>query len=399
MDRELVLNPGDILYREGDTNNCAYIIESGEIVLYTTVEGKRVTCEKRRAGGIVGELSVLTGRRRTVTVEAVTPCRFFEISAEQILNRFDRLDPVLRACIDTSINFTETITQCLNEGSENAAFAPSTLPNAQDVIDQFKMEIDITAGLRRREFSLAYQPIVTLADGEPVGVEALMRWHHPVRGNIPPFRFIEIAEAMGSIGKLTEFALSEACAALGRLKARCPEKTDLYTSVNISGKDVERDGFVDFVAHVLDQNAMNPAHLKLEVTETSLVSDPAAAARRLGQLRDLGCGISVDDFGTGYSNLAYLKMLPLTTLKIDRAFAGDAHANDISRSIVTMMIGLGQHIGVDVVAEGLETTDDVETLLALGCKHAQGYHFCKPVAEPELLDFILARSAVTTCVA
>lgn len=388
VDREVILNPGDILYREGDSNESAYIVESGEVVLYTTVLGRRVDCERRGAGAIVGELSVLTDQRRTVTVEAVTPCRLFQVSGDQILNRFGKLDPVLRACIHTSINFTATLTERMSETTDNAPFAPSTLQNAQDIIDQFKLEIDIVAGLERGEFSLVYQPIIRLSDSVTVGVEALMRWNHPVRGNIPPFRFIEIAETMGSIGMLTEFALSESCAALVRMRAQCPSQSDFYTSVNISGKDVEREGFVDFVAHVLERNAMEPAHLKLEVTETSLVSDPVTAAMRLGQLRELGCGISIDDFGTGYSNLAYLKTLPLTTLKIDRAFAGDAYENTVSRSIVSMLVGLGREIGVEIVAEGLETANDVATLLSLGCEHAQGYYFCKPIPEVELLDFI-----------
>ncbi len=388
MDREVILNPGDILYREGGSNKSAYIVESGEIALHTTVLGQRVDCERRGAGAIVGELSVLTGSLRTVTVEAVTHCRLFQISSDQILSRFDKLDPVLRACIDTSISFAGTLTERMAQTSGEVPFVPSTLQDAQGVIDEFKLEVDILAGLNRGEFSLVYQPIVNLSDGVVTGVESLMRWQHPVRGNVPPFRFIQTAEAMGSIEKLTEFALTDACAALMRMRNQCPERPDFYTSVNISGKDVERNGFVDFVANVLKFNEMEPEHLKLEVTETSLVSDPAKAAMCLGELRELGCGISIDDFGTGYSNLAYLKKLPLTTLKIDRAFAGDAHANAISRSIVTMLIGLGREIGVDIVAEGLETSDDVETLLSLGCKYAQGYYFCKPLPEAELLDFI-----------
>lgn len=217
-----------------------------------------------------------------------------------------------------------------------------------------------------------------------------MRWEHPTLGNVPPFRFIGVAEEMGSIDRLTEFAIDEACAALSRLRPKHHDREEFYMSVNISGKDVVRDGFVDYVAHTLDRHDLDGCALRLELTETALIEGPDLAARQLTQLRKLGCGISIDDFGTGYSNLAYLKKLPLTVLKIDRAFAGDAHKNAVSRSIVRMLVGLALEMKVDVVAEGLETPDDVDTMLQLGCRYGQGYYFSKPIPEATLLDLIVS---------
>lgn len=383
---EVVLGPGDILYREGDPNDCAYIIESGEIIIYRELDGEKIYCERRRAGSIVGELSILADRPRAVTVEAVTDCRIFQIPAEQILQRYESLDPVLRASIDTSINFSATFCERMYKRDGFVPVAPATLPNSSAVIEQFRFEQDILTGVERGEFSLVYQPIVRLSDSSVVGIEALMRWQHPVLGNVPPFRFIEVAEAMGSINKLTELALSQACAALQRIRSHSSSTRDLYVSVNISGKDLGVEGFVDFVAHILDANGLEGKGLTLEVTETALVADPEGAARQLGKLRNLGCGVSIDDFGTGYSNLAYLKSLPFSTLKIDRAFAGDAHANEVSRSIVRMLLGFGKDLGKDIVAEGLETAEDVTLLRDLGCSYAQGYHFGKPASEADLLE-------------
>lgn len=385
---EILLSPGDILYRAGDPNDCGYIIESGEVVLYSNHIGERIDCERRGAGSIVGELSILTGRPRTVTVEAVTDCRIFKISAEQILNRFDKLDPVLRACIETSISFSARFSSYSSKGSTDVPFAQSTLRNADVLIKQFKFENDLLKGLDKGEFSLVYQPIVRLSDNGMAGFESLMRWRHPTRGQVAPDRFIEVAETMGSIGRITEFALTESCAALRRIRASHPSQSDLYASVNISGQDIDRPGFLDFLAHVLDLNDLDPCHLKLEVTETSLVPDSASTDANLKRLRAMGCGISIDDFGTGYSNLAYLKTLPLTALKIDRAFAGDAHANSVSRGIVRMLVALGKELGVDIIAEGLETPEDVKTLRGLGCRFAQGYHFLKPAPEAELVELI-----------
>lgn len=385
VDTCVVLEPGDILYRAGDNYDLGYVVETGELIIYDIIDGRRVEFERRGPGAIVGEFSILADRPRTVTVEAVTTCKLHRISVDHIRDRWEQLDPVLRACVDTSICFTETLTKRLHDASSQVELAKSTLSNPDGLIEQINLERDILSGLADNQFSLVYQPVVTVPDGEIVGVEALMRWQHETRGNVPPFKFIQVAEEMGAIGKLTEFALSEACRALRRMRSRLAPDSSFYVAVNVSGKDIGTVGFVDFVAHVLDLNCVEPKHLKIEVTETALVDDPDCAARHLQQLRDLGCGIAIDDFGTGFSNLAYLKQLPLTTLKIDRAFAGDAHGNPVSRSIVSMLLGLGSDLGVEIVAEGLETIDDVEMLQGLGCQYAQGYYFFKPMPEADIL--------------
>lgn len=258
-----------------------------------------------------------------------------------------------------------------------------------DVISQLKLESDVLAGLERNEFSMVYQPVVRLADRAVTGVEALMRWDHPVSGHIAPERFIRLAENMDSIGRLTEHAIAETCGMLQRLRTQLPQDKPFNASVNISGHDLCRDGFVDFVAFTLDRHALAPDMLRLEVTETVLVQEPDISDQNLRRLRSLGCGIAVDDFGTGYSNLAYLKTLPLTALKIDRTFAGDACSSAISRSIIRMLVGLGAELGVEIIAEGLETADCATTIAQLGCSFAQGYHFYKPLLEQDLSALVL----------
>lgn len=392
---EVVLSPGETLYREGDATDCGYIVESGELAIHKNQPGRDP--ERAGAGSVIGELSILTGRNRAATVKAVTACRLYRISTEQIIDRFRNLDPILRACIEASASLSSPANPQAYADSGQIPLATGVLTKAADLVERFRFETDIVNGLERQEFTLVYQPIVRLADNSIAGVEALMRWSHPDKGNIPPYRFIEAAESMGAIGKLTEFAISEACAAQTRLRDAGLVPDSFYISVNISGKDIIRPGFVDFVAHALDRHDLPASALKLELTETSLVVDPAAAATNLSQLRRLGCGISIDDFGTGYSNLAYLKTLPLTVLKIDRAFAGDAHENPVSRSIVRMLIELSEDLGVDVVAEGLETREDVDTLLELGCAFAQGYYFCKPASEANITAILSTEKSQMRC--
>ncbi|GFE49153.1 hypothetical protein So717_09060 [Roseobacter cerasinus] len=385
---ELRLSPGDILYREGDDNEFAYVIETGAVVLYRTEAGQRVYVEKRGAGSIIGELSILTSQPRAVTVEAVAPTTVYRISADRIRRRFEEIDPILRACIDTSINFASTFTQQKARSAADAPVAASTLRDAGKLIEEFRLETDILRGLDREEFSLLFQPIVELSDSRIVGCEALMRWRHPVLDNVSPEHFIRIAEKTGSIKQLTEFAIIDGCATLKRLKAldACPE--GFFLSINVSGKDIGRRGFIDFLGFTLEANDLSPEDVKLEITETALIPDVAIADKNLKQLHDLGCGISIDDFGTGHSNFAYLKSLPLTSLKIDRAFAGDAHSNPVSQSIVKLLIKLGKDLDVDIIAEGVETSDDVATLRSLGCRFAQGYYYHKPIPESELASVI-----------
>jgi|GEM_PF-2190396 len=382
---EVNLQKGELLYQQGDPNDSAYIVESGEILLFDHVNGKRVDRERRRAGSVLGETSILTGKPRAVSVEAVVATRLYRISAEDILTQFAQLDPILRSCVETTIDFVARINQP-NPQNDQVPVAPSTLRDSQKIIERFRFELDISKGLKTGQFYMAYQPIVALQSGEVRGFEALMRWQHPELGTIPPDRFIDVAERMGSVGQLTEFALIEACAALRQLIDISGR--ELFASINVSGQDVDRPGFVDFLQHVFDRYGVSPKQIKLEVTETALVPDSPSASANLDQMRALGCGISIDDFGTGYSNLGYLKALPLTAIKIDRAFAGDAVQNAVSRSIVRLLVGLGHELGVDVIAEGLETQDDVDLLRQIGCVFAQGYFFYKPMALPEFIKIL-----------
>lgn len=382
---EILLETGDILYREGDRNDCAYIIEEGEILLHTMVDGERVNLERRGSGSIVGELSILTGKPRTVTVEATRPCKIFKISANQIVSVFKRLDPILTACIETSISFNATLIQKDTAHLEPAPLVPSTLRNSKSVIETFRFENDLIQGIRQHQLHMEYQPIIRLSDLKIVGVEALARWEHPDRGFVPPDRFISVAEEMGTVDQITDLAINEGCKALKKVQAIARAERDFFVSINISGQDLCRKSFAEFLAFTTEKYDLNPEQIKLEVTETALIDDQELAQKNLAKLRSLGCGISVDDFGTGYSNLGYLKSLPLTSLKIDRSFAGDAHANSISRGIVRLVVALGKELNVDVIAEGLETKDDMEVLRALGCAYAQGYHFHRPMKLDDLL--------------
>lgn len=382
------LNPGDILYQQGDRNDCAFLVAEGEVGLYRTDTGTTKLIDRRGAGSLVGESSIILGKERAVTAKAETACTLFRIPADRILRQFDSLDPVLSACINTTISFVEAL---YNSESHLAVQQGENHSEIHKVIQRLQTEHDLTVGLERGEFHVVYQPIVEVSSGQIAGFEALMRWTHPENGPMRPDHFIAIAEDISAIWNITVIAIVEACRTL-RL-SRDTLGRDLFASINISARDLARHDFVDFLANVLDQYDLAPDCIKLELTESALVSKNAMTETNLERLRQLGLGISVDDFGTGYSNLGHLQLLPIKTLKIDKSFADGVHASNTAKGIVRMLVALGNELNVDIVAEGIESAIDVSVLEALGCRYVQGFFFFKPMAQDDLLKALTQQAA------
>ncbi len=244
--------------------------------------------------------------------------------------------------------------------------------------ERLTLEVDMRRALDRRDqFVVHYQPLIELDSGAIFGVEALLRWQHPERGAVMPGAFIPIAEECGLIEPLGEWVLREACRQVARWRdAGLPP---LRVSINISGRQAARPRLVDTVADTLDESGLDAACLALELTETVLMSDPIAAGATLEKLAALGVWLSVDDFGTGYSSLSYLKRFPVNTLKIDRSFVRDAPGDASDAAICRAVLALADSLGLDVVAEGVETRAQRDFLIDSGCVYAQGFLFGRPM--------------------
>jgi EAL domain-containing protein (putative c-di-GMP-specific phosphodiesterase class I) len=239
------------------------------------------------------------------------------------------------------------------------------------------LENELRRAVEQKSFLLHYQPIVEIATGRIAGVEALARWEHSQRGLVPPSEFIPMAEETGLILEIGHWALLECCRAakqwvtiLGR---------DLTAAVNLSGKQFTRPDLVEQVRDALAETGLEPRLLKLEITESVIMENAEAAIEMLERLRQLGVGVSIDDFGTGYSSLAYLLRLPADTLKLDRSFVVAMGKADRNAKIVAGILELARGLGMDVVAEGVETEAQREQLSAMGCRFAQGYFFSRPI--------------------
>jgi diguanylate cyclase (GGDEF)-like protein/PAS domain S-box-containing protein len=243
-----------------------------------------------------------------------------------------------------------------------------------------QMETDLRKALERGEFLLHYQPIVSLEDLRLRGFEALVRWRHPERGFISPMDFIPVAEETGLVVPLGEWVLDEACKQMARWQKCYPLDAPLAISVNLSSKQFGQGALVSRIAEVVRDAGLQPGSLKLEITESVVMENIETAAAMLRHLRSLGVRLAIDDFGTGYSSLSYLHRFPIDTLKIDRSFVTRMAENSENAEIVRTVVTLAQALGMDVVAEGVETCEQLALLRRLGCEHGQGYYFSRPVA-------------------
>ena len=242
-----------------------------------------------------------------------------------------------------------------------------------------QLETDMRHALEREEFFVHYQPIVSLEDFKLRGFEALVRWQHPERGYISPGEFIPIAEETGLIIPLGEWVLRQACMQMERWQKIFPAEPPLVISVNLSSKQFIQQDLIKDVARILTETGIDPKGLKLEITESMVMDNVEQATEMLRQLRGLGLKLSIDDFGTGYSSLSYLHRFPVDTLKIDRSFVTRMTDNNENLEIVRTIVTLAQTLGMDVVAEGVETNEQLSMLRTLGCEYGQGYFFSKPV--------------------
>ncbi|MDF3866645.1 EAL domain-containing protein [Pseudomonas denitrificans (nom. rej.)] len=249
-----------------------------------------------------------------------------------------------------------------------------------------ELEKDLREALARNELHLVYQPQVDYRDHRVVGVEALLRWQHPTQGWVPPDLFIPLAEQNGSIFSIGEWVLDQSCRQLREWHDQGFD--DLRLAVNLSTVQLRHNALPRVVSNLLQMHRLPPRSLELEVTETGLMEDISTAAQHLLSLRRAGALIAIDDFGTGYSSLSYLKSLPLDKIKIDKSFVQDLLLDDDDATIVRAIIQLGKSLGMQVIAEGVETVEQEAYIIAQGCHEGQGYLYSKPLPARELTLYL-----------
>jgi len=250
------------------------------------------------------------------------------------------------------------------------------------------LEWALRRAVERNEFELVYQPQLCLRTGTVIGVEALLRWMSPTRGLLTPYHFIAGLEEFGLINQVGEWVLQTACEQIRRWQAM--RFAPMRIAVNVSAQQFEDPMLIDKIRSALKETRLPPELLELELTESCLMSDPAQASALLREIRDVGVRIAIDDFGTGYSSLTYLHEFPLSALKIDKNFVQSVESNDRGGPISKMIIGLGQNLGLEVIAEGVETEVQLEYMREHGCDVAQGYLYARPESPEDLTPWLQA---------
>ena len=263
----------------------------------------------------------------------------------------------------------------------------------QQVNASASLENDLRQALHKQELFVVYQPLVDLRSGVFTGVEALLRWRHPVRGLVSPVEFIPVAEECGLIGALGQFVLQTACCAFAAMPVANEGGAEVTLAVNLSRAQLRQPGLVDEIRDAMRANGLVPQQLLLEVTE-SLAAQDAVVLATLHGIRALGVRLSLDDFGTGYSSLSCLHELPVSFVKVDRSFVSQAQTSDYHRVLIEATIRMAQTLGLGTVAEGIETTAQAQLMAQLGCDKGQGYLYSKPLEMPDLVAWVQARAVI-----
>ncbi len=390
-----IYKAGDIIMRQGDQGDAAYIIEKGQVeILIEKANGLVQRMGTRGPGTIIGEMAIVDSEPRIATIKAVEDCSLLEITKSDFHRRLKTADPVMQLITQVILTRYRDMLTRVAILKESATYpTPEDLERSYleqlNTVETVTMANDFRAAIGTDQLTLHYQPIMNLATGQVDGFEALMRWNHPEKGPISPAVFIPVAEDTGLIVEASRWALREACRALRRIEGRVGFDRDLFMSVNFSSSDFAEENFLDQIYTILSETDVAPHKIHLEITERLLMNQPQNAKETLGMCRKAGLGISIDDFGTGYSSLSYLHYYPIDTLKIDQSFIRNMLQDDTSMELVKSIIGLGTNMNMKIIAEGVEHAEEAAFLKTMGCHMAQGYHFSRPHAEKEITDKLI----------
>jgi EAL domain-containing protein (putative c-di-GMP-specific phosphodiesterase class I) len=248
--------------------------------------------------------------------------------------------------------------------------------------EQLQLEGELKHAVARKEWLVYYQPIISITSGEPIGAEALVRWRHPQRGILAPGEFIQVAEDTGLIVPIGEYVVRTACQ---QAKAwRDASDSTFWVSVNISARQFRNKDLVKLIARILKETGLPSDGLRLEITESVAVQNTEYTIKIMNELDAMGVYTSLDDFGTGYSSLSYLKQFPLRVLKVDQSFIQDIQRNPKNEALIKAIIGMAHSLGLEVVAEGVETAEQLQFLRTQMCDQVQGYLFSRPIPAEDL---------------
>lgn len=372
---------GEVLFDIGERGSEAFIVAEGCVEIICEAAGQHRSLGRLGVNELFGEMALMGDHSRTARAVALEPTTLYVIPHDSFVRCLADADPLLRYLLRLTMLRARA---SLREAGGPAGVMDRDLSGERGLaIQRLLIEQDLGEALERMEFDLHYQPIVRLADRVAQGYEALLRWQHPVHGAVSPAVFVPVAEASGQIVPIGHWIIDTAVAAASRL---CTAGAPVSVSLNLSIRQFDDPQLFPTIEAALDRHRLAPGRLKLEITESLVMSDFKASQALLQRCKDHGVGLAIDDFGTGYSSLSYLHQLPVDTLKLDRSFLGDVLVNEASWKIVRAVANLARDLGVETVAEGVESAQQAAVLGELGIDCAQGFHYARPAPLATVLE-------------
>lgn len=381
---------GNLIFEAGQPGDCAYLIEVGQVDILGD-DGHVLA--RIGEGELFGEIALLDSLPRTASVRAVTDCRLVRIDRAQINELLRQTDPIIRHLLTLLlIRFRDRV-HAAEVSLPPAVEAMAADEDRQAALRALTLTNDLSYAIEHGCLELFYQPFLSFSMGAVVGFEALVRWRHPELGLIMPDEFVGLAERMGLVRGLSRWVLRQAWSDWQILRRYCRPAGAVqpFISVNLSAADLVSPEFLDVARELVGGPDGRPGELVLELRETELIADKDAAVAMLQALSGLGIGIALDDFGIGYSGLEHLRSLPISVLKLDKAFVGRAGDPERTREIVQNSVYLAWSLGLTTIAEGIEDADMAGRMEASGCCLAQGYYYARPMPLVQLLAWLEAR--------
>lgn len=376
------LTKGEVLFREHELGDVAYLVEKGAIRISICNDDSLVDLADLREGDLVGEMAVIDDAPRTATATALEDTLLLVIDREHLAERIAQTDPVVRALLGGQLKRYRSMLAAV-QGLE----VPETGSKVHEdvaAIAKIRLESQLREALGRRELEMHLQPLYEIAPQRIAGYEALIRWNHPERGAISPAEFIALAEETSLIVPVGEYMLHEAIAALVAMRSAGIDPLP-FVSINVSPRQLREARLIEQLLVWLKDADLSTTAVKLEITE-SQVLDYRHVSELLSQCRIHGIRVALDDFGTGFSNLSHLRELAFDTVKIDQAFVRDIKAEPRAVAMLEAIVALVHAIGADALVEGVETQEQLELLQRLGCRYAQGYLIGKPLPLKQVLE-------------
>jgi EAL domain-containing protein (putative c-di-GMP-specific phosphodiesterase class I) len=383
---------GSVIFKEGDSGDVGYIVESGKIEVSIMDRGRKIVLGRLGKGNLLGEMALIDDAPRTATAIALEDSVVTVIGHEQLHERLDKAEPFIRMLVDVimeryrsglakvkRVKVADSISQTMTKDMADEANSP---------LAKIRLENELHSALSNGELEVYFQPLLGMKTGKWAGFEALTRWNHLEKGYISPIQFIALAEETTLIIPIGLYVLETACQYLVELQKQrdelYPDLPPMFIAVNVSGKQLTETEFLDQVNEIVKRTGIPPSSLKLEITE-SMTMDYQSVIHWVRHCKDLGFTVAIDDFGTGYSSLEHLLELEVDNLKIDQAFVRPMMENPRALELIRGIVSLAKELDLSIVTEGVETEEQLKALQDMDVDYGQGYFIGKPQGKDEIL--------------